>query len=227
MAMAILGIACCVVAQMSSETYAAKETSCKVMSRQKRHRFGLKMNYTLYGSLDKPPVLIINTLLRGAREWDEFARMLCESNQFSVAIVHTAVTSSWKALEIISAARAEMSSPEHEIVFAKRTGALYAVKYAIRVGLNNISRMGLVSPNITELGDIWTLNGMSGRLCLFWNVEDRAVDYFVAAPVWETTIMPPTITVRDTERALSHQLLRSMLKFAKHGTIMRKNYRGK
>lgn len=201
--------------------------TCGGLHQFKKHKMGIKMNYTLYGDMSKRPVLIINTLSRGAREWDEFAGKLCESNKFSIVLVHTPVIEKmkyWKILLMLKKARAAMSSPDPVILFAKRTGAIYAIKYAIHVGFQNVSKMGLVSPNVTDMGDLWTLKHLKGRLVLFWNVEDRAVDYFVSAAMWETTIMPPMITVRDSQKPLSQQLLQSMLKFSDSEPIMAANY---
>jgi hypothetical protein len=204
--------------------------SCGGLNKYKKHRNGVKMNYTLYGDkgdMSKRPVVIINTLSRGAREWDEFARLLCESKNFSIAVVHSPVIEKkvyWRIILTIKEARSELSSPDPVVVFAKRTGAVYAIKYALKIGCDNISRMGLVSPNITELGDVWTLNSFKGRLSLFWNIADRSVDYFISAIMWESSIMPPMITVRDTKRALSHQLFHSMHRFAEYGLIFQANY---
>lgn len=225
--LACLSVSTPAAALLQTSTASEADDLCHIVHRHKRHKSGVKMNYTLFGTMDKQPVLIINTLSRGAREWDEFARLLCQTTNFSVAIVHAPVynqSAYWRVLLMITTAREEMSSKKTDILFAKRTGAVYAVKYAVKVGFANISRIGLVSPNITQLGDIWVLNKFKGRMCVFWNIADRSVDYFASAVKWESSIMPPMITVRDTRRALSHQLFNSMYRFAKYGMIMRANY---
>lgn len=227
----ILVLLLCNLAQLKGNVAVKRSendvNACVGIRRTEKNRLGFWMNHTLYGEPNRRPVIIINTLTRGAAEWQGFIKMLCDANLFSPVLVNVPVVPNklyWKILLMIHEARSSVQSKAPAIIFAKRTGAIYATKYAIKFGFDSISKIGLVSPNITDLGDIWTLNKMKGHLCLFWNTEDPQMNYFEAATVWESTILPPMITVRDTKRALSPLLFRSMFRFATYDFIMQTNY---
>ncbi len=179
------------------------------------------MNMTQYGMPGNKLVLIIDTIVGRSREWNIIGKILCKKQTHTVMIVHLAdcFDTLWKCFLMLDEAKRISNYNGTYIVLGKRTGAQIGVKYYLQ-NSTMVDRLGLYAPNVTHVGDIWSLYQFRFRVCLFWSLDDKVVSYQENAGRWESTIQVPVVTTSTGGNVVSQNLIPSIIRFIEFKDII-------